>query len=43
MEVQLDRNFKCLTLGTEDIIEDVIEPYLMQQGLVQRTQRRNFV
>ena len=26
-------------LEQKDIIEDVIEPYLMQQGLVQRTSR----
>ena len=26
-------------LEQKDIIEDVIEPYLMQKGLVQRTQR----
>ena len=32
-------NNLCDILEQRDIIEDVIEPYLMQKGLVQRTSR----
>ena len=32
-------NLSAALLEEKDIIEDVVEPYLIQQGLVQRTSR----
>mgnify|MGYP005743043985 CR=1 FL=1 len=32
-------NLSAALLEQKDIIEDVVEPYLIQQGLIQRTSR----